>query len=377
MLPNTPHIKVFIAYAREDQKVLEQLRKQLSVLENKKLVKVWYDGMIQIGKDWDKEIKEQLEDAEIVVLLISSDFMASEYARGIEMERALEKHQAGTARVFPVIVRDCMWEEEKIATIQVLPEGGKPIQSEHWRYWDTPLKQVVKAISKAANEIKATRVAEGNLPYPTTGSVNKNALYIAFVKKANQQYAQQKWQQAAEKYEKALHLHQTGDEPTKNVLQKRIQQCNIEMGFAEKMRLAKAAFKEKNYPSVAAHLEKALQLKPKNRVALQLQSRIQELQKEESHNQQATRFNRHIAAARQNSTKRDWTQAKTDYQQALNLWKSGFVPNRAELQNGIAYCETEINWEKTIETAQSYHQKGNYKQALKYYTEALQIKYTP
>ena len=99
-------IQLFIAYSREDSDVLGKLLSHLSPLERSKVVnRIWYDGMIESGSDWDEEIKNNLQQSDIVLLLISADFISSEYCYDTEMQKALQMHEAGEAKVVPIILR--------------------------------------------------------------------------------------------------------------------------------------------------------------------------------------------------------------------------------------------------------------------------------
>src|SRR5712691_5937553 len=90
-------IKIFYCYAHEDDALREQLAKHLSPLRRLKSITGWFDRDIRAGTDWEHEIETHLDAASIILLLISADFIASDYCYSVEMQRALEKQQAGTA----------------------------------------------------------------------------------------------------------------------------------------------------------------------------------------------------------------------------------------------------------------------------------------
>src|SRR5258708_36181350 len=98
-------IKVFFCYAREDEALLNRLKKHLRLLQRKELIDVWYDREISAGSDWEQEIKQHLNDAQIIFLLVSPDFMNADYCYSIEMQQALERHKRGESKVIPVILR--------------------------------------------------------------------------------------------------------------------------------------------------------------------------------------------------------------------------------------------------------------------------------
>ena len=97
-------IEVFCCYAHEDEHLLNELKRHLSPQQRQQLINVWYDRDINAGTEWEQEIKKHLNEAHIILLLISSDFISSEYCYGTEMKRALELHKRGEARVIPVIL---------------------------------------------------------------------------------------------------------------------------------------------------------------------------------------------------------------------------------------------------------------------------------
>src|SRR5712692_8588299 len=101
----TSTINIFCCYAREDQPLLEKLKTHLMPLQWAGLITIWSDTNINAGAQWEEEINKHLDTAHIILLLISSDFMASEYCYSKEMTRAMERHERGEAHVVPVILR--------------------------------------------------------------------------------------------------------------------------------------------------------------------------------------------------------------------------------------------------------------------------------
>jgi hypothetical protein len=98
-------VKIFCCYAREDEALLNKLKSHLRSLQREGLIDVWHDRNISAGSVWEKEISEQLNDAQVILLLISPDFMNSDYCYSIEMKRAIERHECGEACVIPIILR--------------------------------------------------------------------------------------------------------------------------------------------------------------------------------------------------------------------------------------------------------------------------------
>lgn len=144
-------IRLFISYSRRDQELRAELDKQLSPLKRLKLIDVWHDRQIDPGQEWDREIKRNLEEADIILLLISADFMASDYAWSKEMERALARHEAGEARVIPVILQPCDWELAPFAKIQALPRDAKAVST--WGNRAEALADVARGVRIVAQGI--------------------------------------------------------------------------------------------------------------------------------------------------------------------------------------------------------------------------------
>ena len=102
-----------------------------------------------------KQILEQLERADIIVLLISADFIASNFCYETEMKRALQRHEAGEARVIPVIVRDCVWPEAEFSKLQCMPKDGQPVNT--WENRDSAWRNVTEGIQTAAKTLRTER----------------------------------------------------------------------------------------------------------------------------------------------------------------------------------------------------------------------------
>lgn len=145
-------VKIFLCYAHEDETLLQKLKMHLKPLERAGFIDVWHDGDISAGTEWEKQIIEQLNTAQIILLLISPDFMNSDYCYSIEMRRALERHERGEVWVIPIILRYTYW-QDTLGSIQVLPKDGLPITDPSWHHLDLALYNVTKGIHKAIEEV--------------------------------------------------------------------------------------------------------------------------------------------------------------------------------------------------------------------------------
>src|SRR5258706_11817633 len=113
-------LEVFCCYAREDQEMLEHLKKHLMPLQRGGQIKIWSDTNLNAGAEWEKELHQHLESADLILLLISSDFMNSDYCYSTEMKRAIERHDQGSAQVIPILLRPIHWESAPFAKLQMI-----------------------------------------------------------------------------------------------------------------------------------------------------------------------------------------------------------------------------------------------------------------
>jgi DNA-binding MarR family transcriptional regulator len=146
-------IRLFYSYSHKDEKLRKQLENHLAILKRNNVILDWHDRKIGAGQDWKNELDTELESAEVVLLLVSPDFLASNYCYDIEMDRAIERHEAGAAMVVPVILRECDWQESRFARFQALPKDGKAITS--WPNRDAAFTDVAKGIRKAVEAMTA------------------------------------------------------------------------------------------------------------------------------------------------------------------------------------------------------------------------------
>ena len=148
-------IKLFYCYAHEDKTLRDELEIHLSSLKRQYRLNNWYDRQILPGEDWEHAIDNNLTTADLILLLISPHFMNSDYCYGKEMQRALERHQAGTCRVIPILLRPTYWEEAPFSTIQLLPTDAVPIT--RWTDRDEAFYDVVKGINTAIKALLLAR----------------------------------------------------------------------------------------------------------------------------------------------------------------------------------------------------------------------------
>lgn len=152
--------RAFISYSHADDALRAEFNKHLSLLRRQGLLELWSDHRIPAGGEFDKHISAELEAADIIILLISPDFMASDYCYGIEMKRAMERHQAGSAVVIPVILRPVDWHSAPFGALKALPRDGKPVVK--WPTLDDAFLDVVQAL----RSLLPDRHPPPKLPHP-------------------------------------------------------------------------------------------------------------------------------------------------------------------------------------------------------------------
>ena len=149
---NAQPIKIFCSYAHEDQIFVHQLRAHFASIQRRYHSVLWTDLEVQEGEEWEATILKHLNTAQIILLLISSDFMNSEYCYHTEMPRAMERHNQKEARVIPILIRSvARWQDAPFGKLQILPADGKPIT--HWHATDDAFAHVIEKISHVVSEL--------------------------------------------------------------------------------------------------------------------------------------------------------------------------------------------------------------------------------
>jgi len=145
-------VKIFFCYAHEDEPYLNKLKAYLRPLQRQGLIDVWYDRDISAGTEWEREISQRLNEAQIILLLVSPDFMNSDYCYSVEMKRALERHDRKEAIVIPVILRHIYW-QGVLGKLQALPTDAKPLVDRYWHTLDEALYDVAEGIYKVVVQL--------------------------------------------------------------------------------------------------------------------------------------------------------------------------------------------------------------------------------
>ena len=151
---------VFISYSQQDRELYKELEKHLSNLRRQDVITSWYDGDISPGTEWKSQIIEHLNTDHIILLLISADFIASDFFYSLEMTQAIARHNANQARVLPIILRPTDWKGAPFAKLKLLPTDGKAVT--RWPTHDDAFVDIVQGMREAIDDL----IKKGTLPNP-------------------------------------------------------------------------------------------------------------------------------------------------------------------------------------------------------------------
>jgi hypothetical protein len=147
---NNNAASVFISYSHKDEKDLKRLESHLKILQRLEMISTWTDRNIDAGDDWRVQIDKNLNNSQIILMLISSNFLASDYCYEKEMKTAIAKHNKSEADAIAIILRDCIWELAPFSKLKVLPQDGKSIQS--FEHADKAYASIAREITKIIDE---------------------------------------------------------------------------------------------------------------------------------------------------------------------------------------------------------------------------------
>ena len=175
-------IELFYSYSHKDEKLRNKLETHLSLLRQQGLIITWHDRKINAGLEWKNEIDTYLQKAQIILLLISPDFLASDYCFSVEMKQAIERHNRGEARVIPVILRPVYWQGAPFGKLEALPADAKPVTGAYWHNQDEAFFSVAEGIRKVVEEIVNIRSVA---TVPDTKTISTTSSVISKWRKSN------------------------------------------------------------------------------------------------------------------------------------------------------------------------------------------------
>lgn len=144
-------IELFYSYAHEDEKLRNELEKHLTLLKRQGVITGWHDRKIVAGKEWQNQIDTHLDSSQIILLLISANFIASDYCWDVEVKRAMERHEAKEATVIPIILDSVDWESAPFGRLQALPKDAKAVKK--WRNHNDAFLSVAQGIRIAIKDL--------------------------------------------------------------------------------------------------------------------------------------------------------------------------------------------------------------------------------
>jgi len=145
-------VEIFFSYSHKDKELRDELAKHLSNLKRKGVIAEWYDRQIPPGKEWEEQINDHINTAQIILLLVSSDFIASDYCWKKEVQRAMQRYDAGEAVVIPIILRPVDWEGTPFHRLQGLPQNVKPVTL--WQNQDEAFLDITQGIKTVIKNLK-------------------------------------------------------------------------------------------------------------------------------------------------------------------------------------------------------------------------------
>lgn len=185
-------LEIFFSYAHEDEELMNDVRRQLIVHERNGRILKWYDRMIPAGAECHNQIDKHLESADIVLLFLSPHFIESRYCYEVEGGVAIRKHESGSARTVPIILRPCSWEATPFAKLQALPRDAKPVT--RWKDRDEACLDVSRAVMALVDDLstmttqtsKQMQDAFSNDTTPPSASANPRDVRVTYCNRCGQ-----------------------------------------------------------------------------------------------------------------------------------------------------------------------------------------------
>ena len=153
--PVVDRLKIFYSYSHKDEKLLQKLEAHMSSLRKSQAVDTWQDGLIGAGSEWRREIGQALDEADIILLLLSSDFLASEFIQSVELKRAIERHQKDRTLIIPIKLRPCDVKGTVLEEFQWIPRGSKAVTE--WPNRDRAFVEIVERIRTALGTFRPSK----------------------------------------------------------------------------------------------------------------------------------------------------------------------------------------------------------------------------
>ncbi|AKJ08281.1 Hypothetical protein AA314_09907 [Archangium gephyra] len=147
--------EIFYSYAPSDKSLRDKLETHLKLLQRQGVITGWHDGKVEAGQDENAEILSRLESADVILLLISADFIASDVCYSVQMERAMERQSAGNALVIPILLRPCDWKDAPFSKLKALPSNDTAVT--RWGDRDEAFTDIARGIRSAVERWRSRR----------------------------------------------------------------------------------------------------------------------------------------------------------------------------------------------------------------------------
>ena len=247
-------IRIFIAYSQNDKDLLAELKKHLEMLRLGQPIDVWDDGQILPGMDWEKAVSDAMYESDLILLLVSVDFIVSDFCYNQELRIAMELQKIGRVQVIPLIMRHCLWEITPVAELQVLPEKGIPVTDNHWQSTDEAFTEIIRDLDKSLRQIIENRKMKAEQAIVADRLMKEKQLFYEKIHLAEQLFVKENYTEAAHKYREASTFYRTGFMSSLEQLSNKIALC--EQKIIEAKPANPLVSKEKRVVSVTKKITK-------------------------------------------------------------------------------------------------------------------------
>ncbi|MBW4593408.1 MAG: toll/interleukin-1 receptor domain-containing protein [Brasilonema angustatum HA4187-MV1] len=222
-------VKVFFSYSHKDEVLRDELATHLSVMKRQGVISAWHDREISAGGEWANAIDDNLNAADIILLLVSANFLDSDYCYDIEMQRAMERHEAREARVIPIILKPVDWRNAPFAKLQALPKNAKAVTT--WQDKDEAFLNIAQEIRRVVEDMVKSKTSSTASETATPG-ITSGGLSLRQRRRLEEQHSsvQQQYDLVSTKLGKLrqAYLIET-DTAIKFKLEKQIQESETEL----------------------------------------------------------------------------------------------------------------------------------------------------
>lgn len=364
-------INIFTIYHHSNQAQFEDLRKQLEALDRRnagyEIIKVGLnDQQVNLDGD-DRELREYLDAADIILMLMSDRLILSSYFHSPAVRDVLRLQREERSFVVPIILQTCWWEDTIFAELKVLPRAGLPIyDSTDGR--SQLFDQLIEELDQFIMEVKQR-------------------------KNENKQLFQQSWQEAERLftrwesepenlrfalpiYEECQRRWRRGFRPPFEVIEQRIGICQREIQFSHYAKAARAAQKRNKLQQAFFNCQDALALRKDAEMERLYQKLQQEMEQREIQERRQP-FDAHIETADYYFQGLQWANATAEYRAALEFYDARFEPKRPQIERKIEICLREEELEKARAEAQVHQSEQDYRSSINRLMAAIEKIHQP